>query len=583
MVFRRADVEICRLKDKLDMLLNQDNQITNGDEIKSTQEEIKILWRQEELFWCQRSRVKWLKDGDRNSKFFHATTIQRRGRNRIDRLQDANGEWVEGQNDIFQLIVNHFHQVYTSDKPTLDEECIQCVTGKVTTHMNEELNLPISDLEIKLAVDSMGDMKAPGPDGLNGLFFQKNWDIIGRVVCTAVKDFFDNGQLPTELNETVVTLIPKVPMPECLNQLRPISCCNYIYKVISKIFVLRLKRFMGGLISHNQSAFVGGRLIQDNLIVAHEAFHALKQKTRGGKENMAIKLDMSKAYDRVEWIFIEKVLLAYGFEAAWVNKVMMLVTTVTYNYKVNGFISSTIKPQRGLRQGDPLSPFIFILVADVLSLMINKAVDKGDLEGFKLAREAQTLTHLMFADDALLFTKATQKDVYNLLNILNVYSRNSGQRINISKSGIIFGKFMEPRVRTNMEQILHMQHWENPGKYLGLPAEWGKSKVSGLSWISERVSAKLEGWKESLLNQAGKEVLIKTVIQAIPSYAMAMVRFPKTFCNRLCSEVARFWWRASGRERGIHWKNWNSLTNSKGMRGLGFREFTHMNSSLLAK
>lgn len=231
-----------------------------------------------------------MKDGDRNSKFFHATTIQRRGRNRIDRLQDANGEWVEGQNDIFQLIVNHFHQVYTSDKPTLDEECIQCVTGKVTTHMNEELNLPIFDLEIKLAVDSMGDMKAPGPDGLNGLFFQKNWDIIGRVVCTAVKDFFDNGQLPTELNETVVTLIPKVPMPECLNQLRPISCCNYIYKVISKIFVLRLKRFMRGLISHNQSAFVGGRLIQDNLIVAHEAFHALKQKTGGGKRTWQLSL-----------------------------------------------------------------------------------------------------------------------------------------------------------------------------------------------------------------------------------------------------------------------------------------------------
>lgn len=195
---------------------------------------------------------------------------------------------------------------------------------------------------------------------------------------------------------------------------------------------------------------MGGRLIQDNLIIAHEAFHALKQKNRGGRENLAIKLDMSKAYDRVEWSFLEKVLLAYGFDQHCVMKVMMLVTIVTYSYKVNGFTSSSITPQRGLRQGDSLSPFLFILVPDVLSLMINEAVGKGDLEGFKLAREAPTLTHLMFADDSLLFAKATRKDVYCLMHILNTGT-------NISKSGIIFGKFVEPRTRMLMEQILNMQ------------------------------------------------------------------------------------------------------------------------------
>lgn len=119
--------------------------------------------------------------------------------------------------------------------------------------MNENLNQPVIDLEIKCVVESMGEMKAPGPDGLNGLFFQKNWDTIGNAVCRAVKDFFTNGQLPSELNETVVTLIPKVPMPDCLNLLRPISCCNYLYMVISKIFVLRLRGYMGELVSHNQS------------------------------------------------------------------------------------------------------------------------------------------------------------------------------------------------------------------------------------------------------------------------------------------------------------------------------------------
>lgn len=465
----------------------------------------------------------------------------------------------------------------------MDSECLSCIDRKVTSQMNEGLISPVNDQEIKKAMESMGAMRAPGPDGLNGLFFQKNWDTIGGDVCVAIKEFFENGNLPSELNETVVTLIPKVPLPECLNHLRPISCCNYIYKIISKIIVLRMRGFMGDLVSQNQSAFVGGRLIQDNLIIAQEAFHALKQKNRGGKDNLAIKLDMSKAYDRVEWGFTKKVLIAYGFDIGWVDRIMKLITTVTYSYKVNGFTSPVLIPQRGLRQGDPLSPFIFILVADVLSLMINEAVGKGDIQGFKLASGAPTLTHLMFADDALLFTRADREEVYCMLHILNVYSKNSGQRINTVKSGIIFGKFVENRAQMSLSQILNMQQWDNPGKYLGMPAEWGRSKVSGLAWIKERVLAKIGGWKEGLLNQAGKEVLIKAVIQAIPSYAMSIIRFPKTFCSSLCSAVARFWWSSPGRDRGIHWKRWRALTDSKKNGGLGFREFSHMNSSLLAK
>lgn len=129
-----------------------------------------------------------------------------------------------------------------------------------------------------------------------------------------------------------------------------------------------------------------------------------------------------------------------------------------------------------------------------------------------------------------------------------------------------------------------MQNWDNPRKYLGLPADWGHSKMSALARIKERVMHKLEGWKENLLNQAGKEVLIKAINQSMPSYTMSMVRLPKTFCNNsLCSMVARFWWKSHGRERGIHWRKWYALTWSKKEGGLGFREFGHMNSSLLAK
>lgn len=142
---------------------------------------------------------------------------------------------------------------------------------------------------------------------------------------------------------------------------------------------------------------------------------------------------------------------------------------------------------------------------------------------------------------------------------------------------------MPTRIKIRLAEILHMDVWNTPGKYLGLPSEWGRSKISALNWIKEKVLAKLDGWKVSLLNQAGKEVLIKAVVQAIPAYAMAMVRFPKNFCKSLCAAVARFYWSSNGKSRGIHWKKWEVLTKNKSDGGLGFKDFADMNSALLAK
>lgn len=206
--------------------------------------------------------------------------------------------------------------------------------------------------------------------------------LLGR----AILNFFQVGDIPGSINETLVALVPKVPLPESLNHLRPISCCNFVYKVISKIMVARMKRHMDSLITPNQSAFVGGRLIQDNLTIAHEVFHSLKRRDRRGKDNIAIKLDMSKAYDQMEWCFVKKMLLAYGFQEGWVSLVMKLITSVTYRYKINGFRSDILFPHRGLRQGDPLSPYLFILAVDCLSHHIIQAVEERRFQGVQLAR-----------------------------------------------------------------------------------------------------------------------------------------------------------------------------------------------------
>lgn len=405
--FKRADKEILSLKGRLKYLLNLSNEDTDWAEINQIKQQIDCLWKQEEAYWGQRSRLKWMHCGDRNSKFFHATTVHRRGKNRILRFKKADGSWVEGQQNLFEEIFEHYREVYQASPQQNSDFCLSHVPYLISEEMNISLMKPVSNEEVKKAVDGLGALKALGPDGLNGMFYQKHWDVVKDDVCGAVLNFFNQGILPPEINETIVTLIPKIPHPESVSHLRPISCCNFIFKVISKIMVLRMREFMGDLITPNQSAFVGGRMIQDNLLVAHEIFHDLKGRGIMSKMNVAIKVDMSKAYDRVELGFLHKVLIAYGFHPEWVNLIMTLVSSVTYKYKVNGFLSQVLIPQRGLRQGDPLSPYLFLFVADVLSHMLLKAQQLGQIQGIRWGGQGPALTHLFSADDALLFAKAS--------------------------------------------------------------------------------------------------------------------------------------------------------------------------------
>lgn len=163
--FRRADEQILKLKQRLSVLINQSHQHQNWEDIRTIKVRIAELWKQEEKFWCQRSRVKWLKSGDRNSSFFHASTVQRRGKNRIQRLRGQNEEWVDGREDIFRHILDHFREVYFSDEPTVGQECLVCIPNLVTDSMNATLMAPFSEADIKEVVFSMGSLKAPGPDG----------------------------------------------------------------------------------------------------------------------------------------------------------------------------------------------------------------------------------------------------------------------------------------------------------------------------------------------------------------------------------------------------------------------------------
>ncbi|GLT69877.1 hypothetical protein SLA2020_419910 [Shorea laevis] len=339
------------------------------------------------------------------------------------------------------------------------------------------LDRDFTSSEVLVALKQIHSSKAPGPNGMNASFYKNYWHIIGRDITSAALDFLNNGIMVRDVNLTHIVLIPKVKSPSSMKDFRPISLCNVLYKIISKVLTNRLKSILLHIISNNQSAFIPGRLIYDNIMVTFEAIHHLKNKRVGRKGNMAVKLDLSNAFDKVEWNFLEDTMRAMGFPERWTNCVMMCVRTVEYSVLINGCPTKKFTPSRGIRQGDPLSPFLFLLCAEGLSALLSRAINRGELKGLSLCRGSPRLSHLFFADDSLLFGEASVQKATTLLEILKEYEVVFGQQINLDKSSIFFSSNTSPAVQQQVMQTLNVSKVIVDDKYLGLPLIIGRKKA----------------------------------------------------------------------------------------------------------
>ena len=235
------------------------------------------------------------------------------------------------------------------------------------------------------------------------LVYQNYWSLVGNDVKEAIFLYLNTGSLPKTLGHSFITLIPKVKNPEYISQYRPIRLSNVLYRVFSKVLANRLKLVLPHIISEQQSAFLTDQLISDNILVAFETLHYVRNHCTGKTGYMALKLDMSKAYDQVEWNYMEKLMVKMGFCSSWVKLMMECITTATYSVLINGEPHGHITPSRGLRQGDPFSPCLFLLCTEGLHRLINLAMERGELKGVSICRNGPKLTHLLFADDSLVF------------------------------------------------------------------------------------------------------------------------------------------------------------------------------------
>ncbi|KAF3796532.1 reverse transcriptase-like protein [Nymphaea thermarum] len=316
-----------------------------------------------------------------------------------------------------------------------------------------------------MAVKSLDKDSTAGPDGFPNYFYKDCWSIIGDDVVAAVQDFFLKAKLVGNVNHTMICLIAKKPNAIRIEDYRPISLCNTIYKVIAKILVIRMRDVIMRLVQRNQAAFSKGRQIQDNILWANEMANSKDFWSKGG---CFLKLDLSKAYDRVSWKFLQNSMHVLGFHPRWIELVMKCVSTVSYEMVVNGCLGDRFTAYKGLRQGDPMSPYLFILVMEIFNRKIQVEVRNKNIHIPRVRKISQEVGAVMYADDVLMVSKASISSFCAIKEMLEQFERLAGMKVNKDKSVI----FLEKTLDCTSDDLMNILQWpfgSLPADYLGVP------------------------------------------------------------------------------------------------------------------
>ena len=396
------------------------------------------------------------------------------------------------------------------------------------------LSTHISSLEIQKALFSLKPFKTPSADGLHARFFHQFWPTLRSSVTEEVQNIFVSKKMPAYLNQTLVVLIPKRIGPELLGHFRPISLCTTVYKIVSKVIVHRICPFMKQLVSPLQVAFIPGRKGLDNLIIAQEIMHSMEKK-KGRSRVMALKNDLEKAFDRLEWSFIREILIHFNFPSDLIVIIMDCISSSTVYILFNGGKLDSFSSSREIRQGDPISPYIFILCLEYLGLLIHEKTSLKVWKPIKASRTGPAFSHLFFADDVILFGQASPHTAKAIEEVLSHFCHLFGQKVSNEKSRILFSRNTPAATRDCICSSLGFLETRKFDKYLGFPLKFSDRGSKDFDFIIQNIQSKLAGWQANILSLAGRRILIQSSSSAVADYVMQGALLP----NRVCQEIDR--------------------------------------------
>lgn len=550
----------------------------NASQELEAQRKWHILRNAEESFLCQKSRVTWLAEGDCNSAYFHRLADSRKSLNTIHYLEDTFGNKIETQEGILNHCVDYFANLLGGivGQPMLEQSDMNLLLSFRCSQVQvKDLVSPFSPQDIKEAFFSLPRNKTSGPDGYSAEFFIGGWETVGPEVIDAVQEFFTTGSLLKQWNATTLVLIPKAHNASKTTDFRPISCLNTLYKVIAKLLTSRLKKLLSQVISHSQSAFLPGRLLAENVLLATEIVHGYNWRNIDPRG--MLKVDLRKAFDSVRWDFIISALRALAIPEIFINWIQQCISTPSFTISVNGRTSGYFKSTKGLRQGDPLSPYLFVLAMEVFSKLLHSRFEAGYIHYHPKTSEL-SVSHLMFADDVMIFFDGGCSSLHGISEALDDFASWSGLHVNRDKTHL----YIAGTDQSEAHSIAGFGFPEGslPIRYLGLPLMCRKLRIAEYAPLLEKLTNRFRSWAVKCLSFAGRVQLIASVISGIVTFWISTFVLPQGCLKKIEALCSRFLWSGNVEARKGAKVAWSTVCLPKPEGGVGLRRFTCWNKTL---
>eukprot|EP00253_Pinus_taeda_P020773 PITA_20773 len=562
-----------------------DPSATNLAKEKSAQKNVYYSFRKEEEYWRLKSRSLWLKSGDRNTSYFHRQCRARLARNHIAEITSSSGQVYKGFSQIQEAAVNHFWNLLSAERNGEEEdetEFLTAIPNLVSEEDNVSLMSPATEEEITNIVWSMDPDKAPGPDGFSIHFYGICWEIIKFDLFRMIRGVLRKAKMGGGTKSTFLALIPKETNPRSFDRYRPISLCNSSYKIVAKLLANRIKPLLQKLISPAEGGFVKGRQILDNVIQIQEALHSSHARKEQG---MIIKLDMSNAFDRVNRSFLLRVLEAFGFSQEFINIIKACIENVWITPMVNGMPTDFFSATRGLRQGCPLSPFLYILMADSLSRKLTQEQHRGTIPGIRIVQGASPVNRALFVDHSLLLGGASLRMAKAFKSILQKYCSVTGALI-IERKSAVYGWNSDQQTIDRIASELGFKgyaEWDKI-KYLGLPLTMGSNRNNLWEEVISKFNKKIAAWGGVWLSSGGKLTLIRSVLSTLPTFQASLLLAPRQIADQISCLIRNFMWNGGkGNSNRFHLVNWELVKRPINEGGLQIRDPLQANLALGCK
>lgn len=510
------------------------------------QSELRHATNIEMEYWKQKARVKWLKEGDCSSRHFHSIVKDKHRRQRLHGIYREDGTYCDTSDSIGHAAVKYFTRMFTAQQVDDATMFLSSIPSLITAEDNLMLTAIPSLEEVKEAVWSLDPHSAAGPDGFNGWFFRTWWEIICVDVYKAVQEYFLGFPVPRAMAHSMIVLIPKGTSQRTFSDFRPIALSTFMSKIQTRIIATRLNTLLPKIISPEQAGFQKGRGITEHVLLANELIHWLDKGTRPNKA--ILKLDMAKTFDIVNWQYLQSIMKCFGFSSWFITLVLNHLEGTHISILVNGLPHGFFRPTRGVKQGDPLSPLLFILAAKGFSRGLKHLIDQNVILPYSIGRIPMTISHLSYADDLLIFLAASRHNLHNFKQFLSTYERVSGQAVNWHKSSVVYSDAVIVSQRQTFTTLLGMRQSNLPMKYLGSYLHKGITRTHHCHELLNHVDSKLNGWHAKLLCFAGRIVLIRPILLSIPLHVLAASSIPRSIIKSLERRFAVFLWGADRRQ-----------------------------------